>query len=718
MIEKFTKLMLSLALLVAGAVGASAEKLYADLSKLSNGPVSTWDGATSTMTWTGTSNNMISNFDFPIGNYREYQTISVTVSDLTNAVGLRLQIKANGQEKLVALNGNGTFTKYLIDDFGFTSSDLTKVEWVRLLGSAWQNGESNTIDAEHPASAVISDVYLTQPTRTLKVDLNEMAASDGNATWDSSNGTFAWTGTYSNAIALPGLSGSLASFTTVNYETAAGTCDHFRILVYYSNGAAQTTYYASVGNKSVRFADMGVSVANLPFVSSVKISGANDATGDITLNSFSLEGPMVNYIETSTVQATPEGVTDINGMTDAGSNKWSIAYPLTIGNGTQFGGNIDGDDKSVDISAYDYLLFVVSDASADANTGLRVFVSTASSNDNSTRAILYPHPIADYASVSNWAAQSFITASGIYVVKISDYPLLRGVKNLAYWQGSAGTVTISQAYLGSGSPMAPSESEEISGTEALSDANATCFDVTGLTDMGLTYNSANPNALFIAKAGTLTNTKNVIVDGICDNLEITEGTPFKAPVGFTATTAKYTKAVSAAGYATAVVPFAVASLPAGVEAYNVTVSGASAVLENVNALAANTPVVIEASAGDYDFTASGVEVSATPSDAQTNGALSVSYADSTPADAYVLANKSGVVGFYKLGAGVTVPAGKAYLQVEAAGRDFIGFGTETTGIKNVESVKGEGEVYNLKGQRVAAPAKGLYVVDGKKVVLK
>ena len=76
------------------------------------------------------------------------------------------------------------------------------------------------------------------------------------------------------------------------------------------------------------------------------------------------------------------------------------------------------------------------------------------------------------------------------------------------------------------------------------------------------------------------------------------------------------------------------------------------------------------------------------------------------------------MGFYKLGDGVVVPAGKAYLTAPAAGRDFIGFGTETTGIKNVESVKGEGEVYNLKGQRVAAPTKGLYVVDGKKVVLK
>ena len=44
---------------------------------------------------------------------------------------------------------------------------------------------------------------------------------------------------------------------------------------------------------------------------------------------------------------------------------------------------------------------------------------------------------------------------------------------------------------------------------------------------------------------------------------------------------------------------------------------------------------------------------------------------------------------------------------------------ETTGINmvNGEEAKVNG-FYNLQGQRVAAPAKGLYIVNGKKVIIK
>ena len=85
---------------------------------------------------------------------------------------------------------------------------------------------------------------------------------------------------------------------------------------------------------------------------------------------------------------------------------------------------------------------------------------------------------------------------------------------------------------------------------------------------------------------------------------------------------------------------------------------------------------------------------------------------------YVLANKGGKVGFYKLANGVTVPAGKGYLKVAAAGApDFIGF-DGTTGIETAKTVKANGEYYNLAGQRVAQPTKGLYIVNGKKVIIK
>ena len=49
----------------------------------------------------------------------------------------------------------------------------------------------------------------------------------------------------------------------------------------------------------------------------------------------------------------------------------------------------------------------------------------------------------------------------------------------------------------------------------------------------------------------------------------------------------------------------------------------------------------------------------------------------------------------------------------------VDFG-ETTGVNEVRGQKEEvkGEVYNLAGQRVANPTKGLYIVNGRKVVIK
>ena len=82
---------------------------------------------------------------------------------------------------------------------------------------------------------------------------------------------------------------------------------------------------------------------------------------------------------------------------------------------------------------------------------------------------------------------------------------------------------------------------------------------------------------------------------------------------------------------------------------------------------------------------------------------------------YVLANGSHNVGFYLLANGVKVPTGKAYLEVSAAGREFIGFG-DATAIKSIENLKANGVVYNLAGQEVKSAQKGIYIVNGKKVI--
>ena len=86
---------------------------------------------------------------------------------------------------------------------------------------------------------------------------------------------------------------------------------------------------------------------------------------------------------------------------------------------------------------------------------------------------------------------------------------------------------------------------------------------------------------------------------------------------------------------------------------------------------------------------------------------------------YVLADGDNGVGFYRLAYGDKVPTGKAYLELEeeeASGREFIGFGGEATVIKNVKSVNDDNVIYNLAGQRVSKTTKGLYIVNGKKIV--
>ena len=93
---------------------------------------------------------------------------------------------------------------------------------------------------------------------------------------------------------------------------------------------------------------------------------------------------------------------------------------------------------------------------------------------------------------------------------------------------------------------------------------------------------------------------------------------------------------------------------------------------------------------------------------------------------YVLNNGSKGVGFYKLADGKKLGYGKAYLSYDSSSApelDYLEFNYgngNTTGVNEVRGQKEEssGEYYDLQGRRVAQPAKGLYIVNGKKVVIK
>jgi hypothetical protein len=86
---------------------------------------------------------------------------------------------------------------------------------------------------------------------------------------------------------------------------------------------------------------------------------------------------------------------------------------------------------------------------------------------------------------------------------------------------------------------------------------------------------------------------------------------------------------------------------------------------------------------------------------------------------YILNKVDDIVGFFKANDQV-VAKDRAYLQsTESASRMNISFADDATGISEMLIINDQkGAIYNLSGQRVAAPAKGLYITNGKKFVVK
>ncbi len=170
-------------------------------------------------------------------------------------------------------------------------------------------------------------------------------------------------------------------------------------------------------------------------------------------------------------------------------------------------------------------------------------------------------------------------------------------------------------------------------------------------------------------------------------------------------------------------------IPEGVEVYAVSsIENGYVALEAVEGvLPANTGVIIK-NAGEYTFKAAGATSNAT---SLLKGSTTDTY---VAGPAYVLAAKNDVVGLYKAtlnkdenGAEGTTHfknnACKAYLPVTAeqgapAMFSFTrGDDEGTTGIEGVEANE-ELVIYDLAGRRVQKMEKGIYIVNGKKVVIK
>ena len=683
------------------------------------------------MTWTATSNNMISNFDFAAGDYSSYSSASITVSNLTNAVGIRLQIKANGQEKLVALNGEGTFTKNLIEDFGFKAADLANVEWIRVLGSAYQNKESNTIDADHPASAVISNVYLEGPT-TLNFDAFGKAvinkydlSATGGLSYEASTGVLTSDGTAGTLVLAFETPVDLKNVFHFNVTRSGDDNIVNRLCFYDEDGTLINTWNSIKWSNTWNASGIDNNATNeflnhKPVKKLIWQSDADAEKASMTLTIFSVEFML------KTISCAKAGETVINTLpykTMAGASA-SPSWNMNTSTSLYYGSNTgDAAVSYADVTGYSEIRIY-----RNNNTGFRAFFINASgdkvNNINYENAASTWVDEGKYWSIDLSKVEKYGEIVALQGIKSTNYNVNDIVKNIVVYKtpdANAPQYTL----IGSGMQLAET-------VAALADENATCIDATGVT--GITTNSeggrtlltsANPNCLFLGQTGNgyLANTQNVIDGTTCANLVLTDGYPFKAPANFTATAASYTTTINTTAEAgTLCLPFA-ATIPTGVKAYTLTYTSGDAATANpvATTIPANTPVLLNGS-GSVEFTGSGdVSASATNKKGAMTGVFTTTI---VPENSYVLQNGTEGVGFYKVDSEITANPFRAYItagqNVESKLR--IIYPEDVTAIEGIAASEEdvEGAWFTISGVRLEGKptAKGIYINRGKKFIVK
>ena len=295
------------------------------------------------------------------------------------------------------------------------------------------------------------------------------------------------------------------------------------------------------------------------------------------------------------------------------------------------------------------------------------------------------------------------------------------------------------------------------GKITIADNTLAAVDITGCGKKAVIPNS-NPNTIYIigsADNPSGLNGKNVVKGGVATTLTISDDYDFYTPIDFTATTATYTRkftvgANGTGGWSTIVLPFEVSTVKQGGKTINwfhnssdtgdfwlkefVYEDGGTVYFDFADNLYANTPYIIAVPGnkwGDqYDLTnkditfyGSNVTIPATGNSSVSgnNYKFDGTTVSKTVTDSYLLnsAGENFVLGdgtlqpFRACFKGVKMLVGSSKLAIASAN-------SSVTAISEGGHVKSgsDNRYYNLQGQRVNQPRRGMYIVDGKKIIVK
>lgn len=166
-------------------------------------------------------------------------------------------------------------------------------------------------------------------------------------------------------------------------------------------------------------------------------------------------------------------------------------------------------------------------------------------------------------------------------------------------------------------------------------------------------------------------------------------------------------------------PFATI-IPTGVKAYYVSAKGTEATMTAIDAKAipANQGVILtsESDAAVTMVPAAGETVATITGNQLGNSAG----ADKTltAGEGYILGNGTEGTAFYPCKAG-SLPSNKAYLLGNGQSAIVMNFGNAVTGINTIAApASAKAPIFDLSGRRVVKATKGLYIQNGKKVIVK
>lgn len=248
----------------------------------------------------------------------------------------------------------------------------------------------------------------------------------------------------------------------------------------------------------------------------------------------------------------------------------------------------------------------------------------------------------------------------------------------------------------------------------------TSIDMRGTVTKDVDINQFFKNPNTIVYADDTYGHNNVVVNGTVANLVLTYDKAFNAPEGFTAASVTLTRNVRA-GVNSFVLPFEAKANDLGATKV--------ATFKETNGDIANFETVAEVEANKPFLTIDAKEAKELKFVDKTIVATPETFADNDFVGVYVPTNAAGMYGInndgnlQKGGAGATISAFHAYLKVNdakpAPARIALN-GSTLTAINGITADKVvDTAVYDLSGRRVNGKLqKGLYIMNGKKVVVK